>query len=120
MFSAICGDPGERGEGRRGAVEAFLGKGSAPIVDGVGGHACRRLLRPEAVPVVRRAEGGAADGSQAVFQVEGKYGSVYFVKFCLTLLYIGYGCGGSQLNTSKSITLQFLQRSDGPSVAKFA
>ena len=71
---AVCRDPVQGGERGRSAVEALLGDGSAPIVDVVGGHAPRRLLGTQAVPVVSRAEGRAADRSQTVFGVEGEGG----------------------------------------------
>ena len=67
---AICRDPVEGGECCRSAVEALLGNGSAPVVDVVGGHAPRRLLGPQTIPVVSRAERGAADRGQAIFRVE--------------------------------------------------
>ena len=42
-------DTVQRGEGRRSPVEGFFGDGRAPVVDVVGGHAPRRLLRLQAV-----------------------------------------------------------------------
>ena len=60
----------EGGKGCCRAVPGFFSNGSAAIVDEVGGDACRRLFGSQAVAVVSRAKGRAADCRQAVFGVE--------------------------------------------------
>ena len=53
-----------------GAVPGFFQQQMPAVVDEVGSHACRCLFGPQAVAIVGRAKGGAADGGQAVFGIK--------------------------------------------------